>query len=80
MKIEILNEKLYLEYEDFIKKFEGGLFYKNFLEECESHYYIVVDDNEILAVYPMMLKKGIVYLFMEVMVVFYLLLIMQQIC
>ncbi len=35
MKIEILNEKLYLEYEDFIKKFEGGLFfysikYKNF--------------------------------------------------
>ena len=66
MKIEILNEKLYLEYEDFIKKFEGGLFfysikYKNFLEElleCESHYYIVVDDNEILAVYPMMLKKG----------------------
>ncbi|MDN5076922.1 peptidoglycan bridge formation glycyltransferase FemA/FemB family protein [Aliarcobacter butzleri] len=66
MKIEILNEKLYLEYEDFIKKFEGGLFfysikYKNFLEElleCESSYYIVVDDNEILAVYPMMLKKG----------------------
>ena len=66
MKIEILNEKLYLEYEDFINKFEGGLFfysikYKNFLEElleCESRYYIVVDDNEILAVYPMMLKKG----------------------
>ncbi len=66
MKIEILNEKLYLEYEDFIKKFEGGLFfysikYKNFLEElleCESSYYIVVDNNEILAVYPMMLKKG----------------------
>ncbi len=49
MKIEILNEKLYLEYEDFINKFEGGLFFysmksKNFLEElleCESRYYIV---------------------------------------
>ncbi|WP_417326354.1 peptidoglycan bridge formation glycyltransferase FemA/FemB family protein [Halarcobacter sp.] len=66
MKIEILNEKLHLEYEDFIKKFEGGLFfyslkYKNFLEElleCESSYYIVVEEDKILAVYPMMQKKG----------------------
>lgn len=66
MEIKILNEKLYSEYEIFIKKFEGGLFfysikYMIFLEElleCESSYQIVVKNDVILAIYPMMFKKG----------------------
>ena len=66
MKIEILDKKKYEKYERFIKQFEGGLFYysikyKNFLEallNCESKYYIVVENEKILAVYPMMYKEG----------------------
>jgi hypothetical protein len=66
MNIEILDEKKYEQYEQFVKQFEGGLFYysikyKNFLEElldCESQYYIVVQNEKILAVYPLMFKDG----------------------
>jgi hypothetical protein len=66
MKIEILNEKLYPKYEEFVHKFEGGLFfyslkYKKFLEElleCESSYSVVLENDKILAIYPMMFKKG----------------------
>lgn len=66
MEIEILDESKYKQYEQFIKQFEGGLFYysikyKNFLEEllnCKSKYYLVVENEKILAAYPLMYKKG----------------------
>ena len=66
MKIEILNKNIYSEYEEFIQSFEGGLFfyslkYRSFLEElleCESSYYVVLENDKILAIYPMMAKNG----------------------
>ena len=66
MRIKILNEELFSQYERFILSFKGGSFfyslkYKCFLEEllsCESSYYIALEDDQILAVYPMMAKSG----------------------
>lgn len=66
MKIKLITEKDFKKYEDFLKKFEESLLYyslkyRNFLQElleCESYYYLLENNNEIKAVYPIMAKKG----------------------
>jgi lipid II:glycine glycyltransferase (peptidoglycan interpeptide bridge formation enzyme) len=66
MKIEILDNSRYEEYESFLLSQEHSLFYhstkyKDFLEDllgCESRYLLAYDNNKIVAALPLMIKNG----------------------
>jgi hypothetical protein len=66
MKIEVLDNSRYEEYEIFLFSYENSLFYhstkyKEFLEDllgCESKYLLAYDNCKIVAVLPLMIKNG----------------------
>lgn len=66
MKIEILTNSLYEEYESFLLSCSYSLFYhsvkyKDFLEEllgCKSKYLLAYDKGKIVGALPLMIKEG----------------------
>ena len=66
VKIEILDNSRYLEYESFLLSCKHSLFYhstkyKDFLEDllnCESKYLLAYENGKIVAALPLMIKDG----------------------
>ena len=66
MKIDMLTQKDKVDYLKFLNSFEYSLFYysieyKIFLENllgCQSEYFLVKQEDKIIAVLPLMKKKG----------------------
>ncbi|MCS7244450.1 MAG: hypothetical protein RMJ36_06945, partial [Candidatus Calescibacterium sp.] len=60
MEVNILEPSIYQKYENFLEKIDYSMLYysikyKLFLEElldCKSKYYIVIENDKIIAVYP----------------------------
>ena len=66
MKIVALDDSWHQKYTDFLKEIEGALLYhsiayRNLLLEllqCESEYYIAVENEKVCGVLPLLKKKG----------------------
>jgi len=66
MEVQVLRQNLYKKYDAFLIQHEGCMFYhstqyKDFLEKllnCESHYLLAIDNNEIHGVLPLIMMNG----------------------